>query len=152
MEAERLSVAWTPQPGPQWEFCRCPVFEVFYGGARGGGQAGKLQTGGQPARTRFWASSRFTRGQVPAGCDWLDDPPLAGGSGLFEVRLAAPPYPCSTHPESRSAFAGGAHEAARGCCADRRSRSVAPGGARAAARKGLNWCAARRIGSAMEGP
>jgi hypothetical protein len=38
MEAEKLSVAWTPQPGPQWEFCRCPVFEVFYGGARGGGK------------------------------------------------------------------------------------------------------------------
>jgi hypothetical protein len=36
--AEKLSVAWTPQPGPQWEFCRCPVFEVFYGGARGGGK------------------------------------------------------------------------------------------------------------------
>jgi hypothetical protein len=36
--SEKLSVAWTPQPGPQWEFCRCPVFEVFYGGARGGGK------------------------------------------------------------------------------------------------------------------
>jgi hypothetical protein len=32
------SVLWEPQPGPQtWLVC-CPVFEVFYGGARGGGK------------------------------------------------------------------------------------------------------------------
>ncbi len=29
---------WEPQPGPQSELLRCPVFEVFYGGARGGGK------------------------------------------------------------------------------------------------------------------
>jgi hypothetical protein len=32
------SVAWIPQPGPQLELISCPVFEVFYGGARGGGK------------------------------------------------------------------------------------------------------------------
>ncbi len=30
--------AWEPQPGPQTALVRCPVFEVFYGGARGGGK------------------------------------------------------------------------------------------------------------------
>ncbi|HYF54679.1 MAG TPA: terminase family protein, partial [Salinarimonas sp.] len=36
--AEDLAVAWEPQPGPQTALITCPVFEVFYGGARGGGK------------------------------------------------------------------------------------------------------------------
>lgn len=31
-------VIWQPQPGPQTALLECPVFEVFYGGARGGGK------------------------------------------------------------------------------------------------------------------
>lgn len=31
-------ILWTPQPGPQTLLVQCPVFEVFYGGARGGGK------------------------------------------------------------------------------------------------------------------
>lgn len=31
-------VIWQPQAGPQTDLIRCPVFEVFYGGARGGGK------------------------------------------------------------------------------------------------------------------
>lgn len=31
-------VAWEPQPGPQTALVTCPVFEVLYGGARGGGK------------------------------------------------------------------------------------------------------------------
>lgn len=31
-------IIWAPQEGPQTEAIRCPVFEVFYGGARGGGK------------------------------------------------------------------------------------------------------------------
>jgi hypothetical protein len=31
-------VIWSPQPGPQTDLISCPVFEVFYGGARGGGK------------------------------------------------------------------------------------------------------------------
>lgn len=31
-------VIWSPQPGPQMALLECPVFEVFYGGARGGGK------------------------------------------------------------------------------------------------------------------
>jgi hypothetical protein len=31
-------VIWAPQPGPQHAFIQCPIFEVVYGGARGGGK------------------------------------------------------------------------------------------------------------------
>lgn len=31
-------IIWEPQPGPQTFLISCPVFEVFYGGARGGGK------------------------------------------------------------------------------------------------------------------
>ena len=31
-------VVWSPQPGPQTAFVNCPVFDVCYGGARGGGK------------------------------------------------------------------------------------------------------------------
>lgn len=34
--AERI--LWAPQPGPQTALLECPIFEVFYGGARGGGK------------------------------------------------------------------------------------------------------------------
>lgn len=32
------TVIWQPQEGPQTALIQCPVFEVFYGGARGGGK------------------------------------------------------------------------------------------------------------------
>ena len=32
------TVLWSPQPGPQTLLVQCPIFEVFYGGARGGGK------------------------------------------------------------------------------------------------------------------
>lgn len=32
------TVIWSPQAGPQTALLACPVFEVFYGGARGGGK------------------------------------------------------------------------------------------------------------------
>jgi hypothetical protein len=31
-------VIWKPQPGPQTDFLECPVAEIFFGGARGGGK------------------------------------------------------------------------------------------------------------------
>jgi hypothetical protein len=31
-------ILWQPQPGPQTHLIACPVFEVFFGGARGGGK------------------------------------------------------------------------------------------------------------------
>ena len=40
LRAKKLDyeVAWRPQPGPQTALLACPIFEVFYGGARGGGK------------------------------------------------------------------------------------------------------------------
>lgn len=38
MTSQEHNILWTPQPGPQTDLVRCPVFEVFYGGARGGGK------------------------------------------------------------------------------------------------------------------
>lgn len=32
------TVIWAPQAGPQTALLQCPIFEVFYGGARGGGK------------------------------------------------------------------------------------------------------------------
>lgn len=32
------TVIWSPQEGPQTSLLECPIFEVFYGGARGGGK------------------------------------------------------------------------------------------------------------------
>jgi hypothetical protein len=37
-EDDGHGTAWTPQQGPQAAFCACTVFEVFFGGARGGGK------------------------------------------------------------------------------------------------------------------
>lgn len=34
----QIEYIWRPQPGPQTAFVKCPVFEVVYGGARGGGK------------------------------------------------------------------------------------------------------------------
>jgi hypothetical protein len=34
----RQTIVWQPQPGPQTALLACPVFEVFFGGARGGGK------------------------------------------------------------------------------------------------------------------
>lgn len=38
LEAPEQIVIWQPQPGPQLALLQCPVFEIFYGGARGGGK------------------------------------------------------------------------------------------------------------------
>jgi hypothetical protein len=38
IEDDDLLTAWSPQPGPQSAFVDCPVFECFFGGARGGGK------------------------------------------------------------------------------------------------------------------
>lgn len=37
-DGELAHVAWAAQPGPQSALIACPVFEVFFGGARGGGK------------------------------------------------------------------------------------------------------------------
>jgi hypothetical protein len=37
-DGSNYSVIWSPLPGPQTALVCCPVFEVFFGGARGGGK------------------------------------------------------------------------------------------------------------------
>lgn len=37
--AQRISVVWAPQPGPQHAFVKCPCDEIFFGGSRGGGKS-----------------------------------------------------------------------------------------------------------------
>lgn len=34
----QTEIIWEPQPGPQTALLACPIFEVFFGGARGGGK------------------------------------------------------------------------------------------------------------------
>jgi hypothetical protein len=36
--AAEYTIGWEPQKGPQTALLACPVFEVFFGGARGGGK------------------------------------------------------------------------------------------------------------------
>jgi hypothetical protein len=38
----RQNVVWEPQKGPQTWFLQCPVFEIFLGGARGGGKTDSI--------------------------------------------------------------------------------------------------------------
>ena len=52
-------IIWTPQPGPQTDLVTCPVFEVFYGGARGGGKT--------EASIGDWFSHAGTYGEAAAG-------------------------------------------------------------------------------------
>jgi hypothetical protein len=37
--AEKLESVWRPQPGPQTWLLTCPIFEILFGGARGGGKS-----------------------------------------------------------------------------------------------------------------
>ena len=37
-KSSKYNVIWQPQPGPQTALLACPIFEVFFGGARGGGK------------------------------------------------------------------------------------------------------------------
>ncbi len=36
--SEPTEIVWRPQPGPQKSLIDCPVPEIFFGGARGGGK------------------------------------------------------------------------------------------------------------------
>ena len=37
-QSDDVVTVWEAQPGPQAAFVGCPVFEIFFGGARGGGK------------------------------------------------------------------------------------------------------------------
>jgi hypothetical protein len=54
------TVIWQPQEGPQTALIACPTFEVFYGGARGGGKT--------EASIGDWLEHSGTYGQHAVGC------------------------------------------------------------------------------------
>lgn len=87
--AKPVRVLWRAQPGPQRALLSCPVFEVFYGGARGGGKtdgmlgewAQHAQRFGRDAIGRFFRRERtqlmetVARAQelyVPLGAKWRE--------------------------------------------------------------------------------
>lgn len=39
IDNSNIKVVWEPQPGPQTWLLQCPIFEVLFGGARGGGKS-----------------------------------------------------------------------------------------------------------------
>lgn len=77
-EAAPAQVIWRPQSGPQTALLACPVFEVFFGGARGGGKTdgilgewavhadryGKNAIGLMVRRTRTELAETFERARV----------------------------------------------------------------------------------------
>ena len=71
MGKNKLPIAWAPQKGPQHALVTCPVPEIFYGGARGGGKTdgvlGKYAIKALRYRKRF--NALFFRHALPM----LDD-------------------------------------------------------------------------------
>lgn len=82
-------VIWRPQEGPQTAFLECPVSEIFFGGARGGGKTdavlgkwlqhsnrwGKLAKGIIVRRRLKQLEDMIARSKVlflPLGADWVE--------------------------------------------------------------------------------
>ncbi len=61
------TVAWAPQPGPQHRLVTCPVYEIFYGGARGGGKTDGMLGKNALKAQRYGGSQRgiFFRRELP---------------------------------------------------------------------------------------
>jgi len=60
-------ISWGPQPGPQAALVRCPVEEIFYGGARGGGKTDGMlgKFGLKAARRGKYVRGIFFRREYP---------------------------------------------------------------------------------------
>ena len=84
-------IAWAPQPGPQTALLTCPVFEAFFGGARGGGKTdgmlgewavhadryGENAIGLMVRRTRIQLTETFERAKTlfkPLGAAFTEHP------------------------------------------------------------------------------
>lgn len=100
--AQAPLVVWQPQPGPQTALLRCPVFEAFFGGARGGGKTdgvlgewavhadryGEHAIGLMLRRTRIELTETFERAKVlfkPLGASFTEVPMrcvMPGGARL----------------------------------------------------------------------
>lgn len=89
--AQAPLIAWQPQPGPQTALITCPVFEVFFGGARGGGKTDGMlgewaihadryrenAIGLMVRRTRIQLTETFERAKVilkPLGATFTEHP------------------------------------------------------------------------------
>ena len=86
--AQNSQIVWSPQRGPQEALVACPIFEVFYGGARGGGKTDAMIGGDWPIHAQRYgqnAKGVFFRRELPQlesaierskeiyfrlGCDW----------------------------------------------------------------------------------
>lgn len=65
---EQAQIAWAPQPGPQAALVKCPVYEVFFGGARGGGKTDAMIGGDWPIHASRYgkhAKGIFFRRELP---------------------------------------------------------------------------------------
>ncbi len=61
-------IIWRPQPGPQVALVKCPIFEVLYGGARGGGKTDSMLGGDWPLHAQRYgehAQGIFIRRSLP---------------------------------------------------------------------------------------
>jgi hypothetical protein len=101
-QAQGPVVVWSPQPGPQTALIQCPVFEVFFGGARGGGKTDGMlgewaihadryrehAIGLMLRRTRIELTETFERAKVlfkPLGASFTEVPMrcvMPGGARL----------------------------------------------------------------------
>ena len=92
-------IVWRPQPGPQTALLSCPVFEVLFGGARGGGktdgvlgdwaqhasQYGEHAIGLMVRRNSIQLGETFERAKAifqPIGARFVGSP-QTGGMGCF---------------------------------------------------------------------
>jgi hypothetical protein len=100
--AARARIVWRPQRGPQHAFIKCPVFEVVYGGARGGGKTdaalgewalhakryGEHAKGLFVRRTRVALEPTIERAKqvfVPLGATWQEQKSRFGGDPVFPL-------------------------------------------------------------------
>lgn len=68
MDGSVFEYVWRPQHGPQHALVKCPIFEVFYGGARGGGKTDAMIGGDWPHHARKYghhAKGIFFRRELP---------------------------------------------------------------------------------------
>lgn len=66
--SKQADIIWRPQAGPQAALVKCPVFEVFYGGARGGGKTDSMIGGDWPLHAQKYgkhAKGIFFRRELP---------------------------------------------------------------------------------------
>jgi len=67
-EHAQARIVWRPQHGPQAALVSCPIYEIFYGGARGGGKTDSMLGGDWPihaSKYGKYAKGVFFRREMP---------------------------------------------------------------------------------------